>query len=784
MNVRFRKGILISLSAVLLPTVGVGQDAGVGLEEVIVTAERRETSLQSTPAAIVAITGASIEEANINNLNELTLTTPGISISGINRNQQYISMRGNITEGGDAGLAQSIGFFIDGLYFGRSSLFNQSLADVERVEVLRGPQGQLWGHNIVGGSINVITKDPTQETEADIKLTAGNYDRQEISGRIAGGITDTLAGQLTFSSEKADGYITNLDSGQDLGSEDVQLLRGKLLWDVTDKLTAKLSATYQQDNAGMNGRIFLPGPDAIRTPPPPGTTAPILSTFSIPENYEEETHQRSLIGTNDFTLKVLGLDLTYELDNGMTISSLTGLLDSSGDVENFGFFPFPDAFGQFDRDHSYSDEAFTQELRLAGGDDSSVFWQVGAYFYDATNAQDLTSGTSGLPFTRGGGNAAADANGNQDGIVRFNDISTAKTESIALFGQATWSANDWLSLTAGLRYTDVDKSINEVTAGEAHTRIFTEQALDCTQVSPGQTCMFERNESSSWSNTSPKLTIDGQWEDIGAFDSLLAYATYSEGWKEGGFQPATSSIQSVDIFRIDPESAENQEIGFKSTFWDNRMSFNFALFHTDYEGQQTSLFINDVLRTFNLDSEIDGIEIDGGIAVTEWLTLNYSAAFYDSVYADGASLGPNPGDSVAGNDTVGTPDTSYTIGWDAGTDVGNGLNLFFRGSYSFTDSMESDPDNPIAAADAVGRNLLRFTESEILNATVGIGGDNWEVTLWGRNLLDDFVATNVASFADFWVANAWAADNPNISVFEGTRTEPLTYGVSLRWTFY
>ncbi len=111
------------------------------------------------------------------------------------------------------------------------------------------------------------------------------------------------------------------------------------------------------------------------------------------------------------------------------------------------------------------------------------------------------------------------------------------------------------------------------------------------------------------------------------------------------------------------------------------------------------------MRTFNLDSEIDGVEIDGSFAVTEWLTINYAAAFYDAAYAPGASIGPNPGDSVAGNDTVGTPDSSYTIGWDAGTTLSNGMELFFRGNYSFTDSVEWDPDNPVKTADAVGRNL-------------------------------------------------------------------------------
>lgn len=783
MNHGIKTRLSAAIAMAIASTTVIGQD--ISLEEIVVTAERRETNLQSTPAAIVALTGESIESSNINNLNELTLTTPGINIQGINRNQQYISMRGNITEAGDAGVAQSIGFFIDGLYFGRSSLFNQNLSDIERVEILRGPQGQLWGHNIVGGSINVITKDPTQETEADLKVTAGNYSRKEVSGRIAGGLSDNVAGQLSFSSETADGYVTNLDSGQDLGSEDVQLLRGKLVWDINERFTAKLTGTYQQDNSGMNARNILPGPDVTRTPPPPGRKGPILSTFSTPQNYEEETYQRSAIGTNDFEVKVVSLNLEYELDNGMTFTSLTGLLDSSGFVDNFGFFPFPESFGKMERDHGYNDEAFSQEFHLSGGADTSLFWQVGAYYYDATNEQNQSTGTYGLPFTRSGANNVADMEGNKDGETRFWDNANSETESLALFGQATWNVNDWLSLTGGLRYTDVDKKFDTLIEGEAHRRIFARQDLDCTAVVEDvpRFCQFQRNASNSWSNTSPKVTIDGQWNEVGGFNSLMAYATYSEGWKEGGFQSPNSSVQPVALFEILPESAENMEFGIKSKFWNNRATFNIAVFNTEYAGQQTVQFIDDQLRIFNLDSEIDGVEIDGNIAVTEWLTLSYSAAFYDAGYASGASLGPNPGDSVAGNDTVGTPDSSYTIGWNAGTTLGNGMEVFFRGNYAFSDSLESDPDNPLRAADAVGRNLSHFTESEILNATLGISRDNWEVTLWGRNLQDNFTITNAASFADFWVANAWAADNPTIAVFEGTRTEPRMYGLSVRWSF-
>ncbi len=790
MNIRNQSGLLAGVLLALIPGLAFfanparAQDSGLALEEIVVTAERRETSLTETPAAIVAITGAAIESANINNLNELTLTTPGINIQGINRNQQYVAMRGNITEGGDAGLAQSIGFFIDGLYFGRSSLFNQSLSDVERVEILRGPQGTLWGHNIVGGSINVITKDPTQEAEADIKVSVGNHSRQEVSGRVAGGLAENLAGQLSFASETADGYVTNLDSGQDLGSEDVFLLRGKLVWDVTDNLSAKFTSTFQKDTSEMNARIFLPGPDAIRTPPPPGRTAPILSTFVIPENYEKETYQRSAIGTNDFETIVASLGLDYRFENGVTFSSLTGSVDSEGFVDNFGFFPFPESFGKIERDHGYEDKSFSQEFRLSG-DTDSLFWQVGTYYYDASNEQAQSTGTWGLPFTRAGNDNIADIEGNNDGETRFQDFADSETESLAFFGQATWAANAWLSVTAGVRHTEVDKDFYALIDGEAHRRWFAEQAIDCTDVAdPGpRFCRIERNESQSWSNTSPKITLDGKWDDVGMFNSLMTYVTYSEGWKEGGFQSPNSTIQDVELFRIDPESAENMEFGIKSGFWDNRATFSIAVFNTEYIGQQTSQIVNDQLLTFNLDSEIDGVEIDGSLAVAEWLTLSYSAAFYDSAYAPGASIGPSPQDDVGGNNTVGTPDASYTISWDAGTTLNNNWELFFTGGYSFTDAVESDPDNAIAAADAVGRDLLRFTESEILNTTLGIRNDNWEISLWGRNLLDDFVATNVASFADFWLLNAWAADNPNVAVFEGTPAEPMTYGLAVRFAF-
>ena len=779
---KMRSAPLLYAVAIFTAAAANAQNSSVALDEITVTAERRATSLQNTPAAITAITGDAIEAVRVNHLNELTLTTPGVNIQGINRNQQYISMRGNITETGDAGAAQSIGFFIDGLYFGRSSLFNQSLSDVERVEILKGPQGTLWGHNIVGGSINVITKDPTQETEADLKIAIGNFNRVELAGRVAGGLTDKLAGQFTFSSETSDGYVTNLDSGQELGDEDVQLFRGKLVWDITDKLTAKATATFQKDTSGMNARNYLPGPDAIITPPPPGTTAPVLLTFAIPDNFEEETFMGTAIGGNDIETTVFSLNLDYDFDNGMRFSSLTGLIDSGGLVDNFSFFPIPASHGLISRDTDYDDSSFSQEFHLSGGDGGALFWQVGAYYYDATNEQFQQNRAFAPPFTRAGGQNAADARGNNNGLTENDTLQSATTESFALFGQATWAVNDWLSLTFGARYTDVDKSVRSLLSGESHTRIFTDQATDCN-VTPPITCAFDRTESDSWSNTSPRFIIDGQWEDLGAFDSFMVYATYAEGWKEGGFQVPSSSTADSQLFAIAPESADNIEVGFKSTFWDNRATFNATLFNTEYSGQQTVVFVGTELRVFNLDSEIDGLEIDGNLAVTDWLTLNYSAAFYDAEYAPGATLGPNPGDSVAGNDTVGTPDTSYTVGWDAGTVLNNGWEVFFTGSYAFSSELESDPDEPLQAADAVGRGLHRFTESKMLSASLGMRHENWEISLWGRNLLDDYVITNGASFTDFWVLNAWNADQAAIEVFEGTRTEPRTFGVSVGWRF-
>ena len=408
------------------------------------------------------------------------------------------------------------------------------------------------------------------------------------------------------------------------------------------------------------------------------------------------------------------------------------------------------------------------------------------FYYDASNLQAQSTATWGLPFTRAANNNVADMGGNQDGQTTFADLSVADTESLAFFGQAKWVANDWLSVTAGFRRTEVDKDFLTVVDGEAHRRWFATRNLDCTAVEdPGpRYCRIERRASESWSNTSPMLTFDGQWDDIGPFNSLLVYTTYSEGWKEGGFQSPNSSIQPLEEFLVRPESAENLEFGVTTGFWDNRATLNVAVFNTEYVSQQTLQIVNDQLRIFNLDSEIDGVEFDGSLAVADWLTVHYSSAFYDSAYAPGASVGPSPEDSVAGNVTIGTPDISYSIGWAASTVLGNGLELFFVGGYTYTGSVESDPDNLLAAADAVGRDIRRFTESEILNATLGIRGDQWEVALWGRNLLDDYVVTNVASFADFWLLNAWAADNPNVAVFEGTRTEPITYGVSLRWTLH
>ena len=769
--------ISCSLLGLLLTSLALPAAYGQVLEEIIVTAERRETNLQDTPTAITVMSAVQIEKAETRHLSDLINLAAGLSFEAINPDQSRIGIRGLMTTDDSAGTDQSTGVFIDGLYFGRTALLAQNLSDVERVEVLRGPQGTLWGHNVVGGSINIITHDPTDEFEMVGRFTAGNHGRLDFSGRVAGPITDNLLGQISVASENTDGYIRNINTGNKLEQKEVVSTRGKLIWTPVEDLELKLNAAYQGNNSYGHALTHVAHSESFLSPVVPLLTA---------QNALGEIDQHS-DGEYDTDLWTLNFIAEWALGNGLTITNQTGYINYNANNPDNNFFTFPAAVGFIDRDVAIDDKTVSQELRIANDPSNRLIWQAGVFYYDNTSFRQedwLRSSPSPGPPAFGFPTFACIALRNcaydQSNVLQQR----VETETWAIFGQATYALTDYMNVTVGGRYTNVEKTTFNDVQGD-WSPIFllegpTESCLPRSPVFAPRSCGFTAQHTSEWDDFTPKFIVDFPFEDVGAFDAIMPYVTVSRGWKAGGYDPGTSASDAVIPFL--PEEAWNYEAGIKTTFLNNRVNFNATYFHTDYDNLQiiSVTASGPGIITENANSSIDGIELDMMARVTGWLDVSAAYTYYDSTYKDGSISSGTP---IGGNRTVSTPKHTWQLGWNMGWELTNDTSLSLGGSYAYKDEVFFDPTNDTFIPLSEGQ---KYSKRSILNATASLTWKNWELTVWGRNLLDDIYLASSTGFAGFYTSHigdggrlpGWPA-NASVS---GNLQEPLNYGVSIKYT--
>lgn len=707
------------------------------LEVVIVTAERRETSLQETPVAIEVLSGDSIEKAETRSIEGITTMFAGLQYNAGNRDQARLSLRGNTTNDDSAGTDQGLGYFIDGIYQGRSFLLNQNLPDVERAELLRGPQGTLWGHNITTGSLNITTRDPTTVPEASAKVTLGNYHRQDFTARIAGPVHgEELLGQLSVQSENADGYTHNIQTGHDVNATDVKTVRGKLKWLPNEKFDAELSTGYQINKSFGSGQSLAVADTS------PFLTLPTQDQTAGPD------------GQFDTRLLTASLEMNWALANNLKFSSLTGLIDFKGQNDDFSLLPVPTYLGGVIRDADLANKQYTQEFRLAGDPNARLIWQVGAYFYRADDSkiedwEEFSSTTS--PTAHSGFIGEGTVLNN---YIRQDSIAN----SYALFGQATYALTDVFHITAGGRYSYVEKDNYVENIGDEGPVFLKEPS-------------YIARHKSDWDSFTPKLTLDATFNDIGTFDSLMLYASGAKGWKAGGYNPGTTYAEATTPFQ--PENVYSYEAGVKTLFLDSRVSLNLTAFRAEYQDLQTLVItVGGAGATVeNASVTTDGIEVDGRVKLARWLDLSFGYAYYDAAYDDDAVL---QGESVAGNAPVSTPENNLTLGLNAAWDLSTGSAVLADLGYTYRSDFEVDGRNAILAAVPEAR---KYTKQELLNGRLAYRRDTMEVSIWGRNLLDDVYFYGLGDLAGIFLY-----PEPG-SALGGLRGAPRTYGVSFSWDF-
>lgn len=672
------------------------------LEEVIVTAQKKEESMQTVAVAVTAFSAETFNNAGMLNVEDLTRLTPGFTMSTYNPVSPQPYIRGIGSNPSDAGSDASIGIFVDEVYAGRAGGYSADMYDIERVEVLRGPQGTLYGRNVPGGAINVISKRPTEEMEGFLEVTGGDYDLWAAKGAISGPLMDNVAGRLAFSTRKRDGHIDNVVTGNDLNDEDNKSVRGRLDFEPTDTFSIQLIAEYSKDDLkgpaarnyeGISSTLLL---ESLGL----GFLAPV----EPPTSSAIDTVELAVDGFAKREMKGYSMKMDWDVGDAMTLTSITGYRENDYSFEDdlMGI-----ALPIFLNSADESSDQFSQELRLSSSSDK-LEWTVGLYYLeedvDRLEYWDLSYfdpifGLDALGLTA---------------AVGYDQKNT--TTSYAAFGQLTYSLTDRLDLTLGGRYSQDEKDFKLTTSGVEIGFGFLTPDPETGLAQP-----FSASDDESWDNFSPKVALE-----YAATDDLFIYGTFARGFKSGGYNGlATDSLQASTPF--DEEQADSYELGMKADFMDNLVRLNAAVFYTDYTDMQvffTSPSGLGIVIDNAAEATIQGVELELFVSPIDGLDISATYAYLDTEVDEFADK-----PEVKGNQLARSPENTASLSAQYIVPVSDGLDVLMRADYSYQDNMFFNIENSsISAADDYSLVNMRLA----LQAAQG-----WELALWGKNITDE-----------------------------------------------
>lgn len=679
-STNYLKLILLAGAAVVAAPAGIAhaQDAS---EEVVVTAQRREQALQDVPITLQVVTAEAIDQVAADDMGDMSAFVPGLSVSNSSPTQARYSIRGVTTSDFGVGTDPAVGVYVDGVYAARSGAGLLAFSDVARIEVLKGPQGTLFGRNSAAGAVSITTNQPSDEFEARLGVRFGEYDKRRFEGLINLPIADTLALRVNTVVNQRDGWLTDGATGQDYDREENWAVRGALRWDVTPNTQATLSYTHDnvdQDARPAIGIVDVSGPGAPPVPANPNAyTNPFRSTIYNDVIDNHETRE----------LDEVTLNITHEFGD-ITFTSLTS-------ARHFETENREDEDGTnrvdlyFDTNNREDNDSFYQEFRFAGGNEA-LDWIAGISYYDETAHQrsDTFANTSSINTTLANAIGATPFQDLEDALGGFatvmelgwseDMINRGDFTAAAAFADVIWHATDRLNLTFGLRYTRDEKTfqwlntpraapeldatlaalvglnaIDQATADAFQFDVIfdmgTFAGVACDNgvtVAEGVTCEL----SDEWENVSPRFVLD-----YNLTDDVMLFASYARGYKAGGF----NSVQPGS--RFDNEDVDNYEIGIKSEF-DNGLILNVSAFSYLYEGKQsiTLVPVGSVQQyvTTTSDDEAWGVDAQLNWSPTEALSLFVNAQYIDSTFKNKVTSG---GDDLSGQPT-GEPYWSWAGG--------------------------------------------------------------------------------------------------------------------------
>lgn len=622
------------------------------LEEVIVTARRREEMIQSVPIPITALNEEQLATRNMTEIRDIERLSPNTSIdySAVNGTAVQIFMRGIGQGNWSSTQDPKIGIYVDGVYLSRPQGGLLDFNDVQRVEVLRGPQGTLFGRNTTAGLLRIINNQPTQEFEANVKVGLGNDGQQNYGVVLNIPLSESLAARFSVTGKEADGIITNSYTGKDRGNEDSMSYRASLLWDVGD-LEAQLTWDhFEADERAPLGSCRFTGPadpfGALALGGLP-SLAVIFGVYGDMKENCENTSQQVSIDTTDnenatSDVDAYALTLIYDF-GGVEVTSIT----AQRDIQNFngtwgwvmGNGPTVNFLEILNNQSKH--DIFSQELRLAGGTDN-FDWIVGAYWFEEKSKESLdvplfrgvaAPSPAQWPFfytpTPAGGTLGAAAQGAQLYGSR-NQAYDVVNKNKAFFAEATYSFNEKLDLTLGVRYTKDDRDFIRIQTlyGGAFDPAYFCPGMPTTEVAPGVfiSASDRCNQDVSYSKTTPRAILSYQMSD-----DLMLYGSYSVGYSSGGFN------QDVRMRPYLPEVSNNFEFGVKSDLMNGNLRVNATAFTNQYKNQQLTVgrIVNgqptaDLINA--QEATLNGLELELIGQLTDTLSLSVTGGYIKGKY--------------------------------------------------------------------------------------------------------------------------------------------------------
>ncbi len=753
-----RRSVLAVTLANIALVPAVAAQSSVILEEIVVTAQKRQQNLQDVGIAISAFSGDQMRTLGVKESYDIAAFTPGVHVGGAlaGQNSQF-TIRG-VTQNDFNDIVEAPNaVYVDEGYIANSNAQTFAVFDIDRVEILKGPQGTLFGRNATGGLVHYITRKPSfDETEGFVDVEWGHFDSASgsdnadslrLEAAVGGPLTDTVAGRIAVLSNQRDSYLDNIypafefgagtigipgagnspgaRAGDDMGEDDTRAVRAALAIQASEAVTVNLSVNWGESDVSTGpyqsvattpvfndlgehvNTVFTPGgTDPFGYRDPDGDDFQTSSDYAFPDNGNTET-------------TAYNVHVEWQLANGITFNSVT----FAQDYEKLLFIDLDSGPVNLGANYARADtESFTQEFRF-NGETESMRWTAGFYYLniDNTSANGLKFPENSIALFESSP-GAGDGSPLGDGVAYDLGVDAElETDSMSLFGQLEYDLTEDLTLIAGLRIIDEEKDYNALES------IYASLSTDSVHVgAPAFSLRAPIEDDASDTLWAGKIQLD--WR---AADNLLVYGGINRGIKAGSFNPAlpdaVAGPLALEFIPYDEEVLTSYEVGFKSEVFGGNTRINGSVFYYDYQDYQTFLFVSVGGYVINADAETVGAELEIQSSPIDGLDLLFAAAWFDAEVQDVPIQAGS--ETLIDVEPTNAPPLQLTglvrYAWEA-----FGGTLAVQTDVSYSDSTYYNIRN---------FDSQQFDEYTMVNASVSwsTADERWLVSLIGRNLTDE-----------------------------------------------